>query len=445
MPEGSIVMKSIASGTLLVAFFFCMGCATPACILSTRNAVPAYRLPCEFRTCSKQPSIPLDLNLLGQQRPRGGHRLSAGDLVGVYVGGVLPPNVDDQAVVLPPVAIAGDIYYPPFGRINTPAIGVPLEIRDNGTLRLPLLGLVNLEGKTLEEATNMIRDAYEKEEVVQKGRERVYLALIRSRVRRVVVMRDDAQAQSPTFIPKTAVPFTKIGKGEVIDLPIYENDILHALSTSGGLPGIDTYSEVWVFRSRDTGVSDPAVIQQQIHDAGSPEQFASRWLQDERQVVRIPLRVDPNQPIPFTEDDITLQDGDVVYLQPREREYFYSGGQLPGGKVPLPRDQDIDFVEAVALVNGATGGPSNASIFRAGPGTICPPTQGLIVRKMPNGQQLRIRVDLNRALNNPAERILIQPEDEVLLFFKPSELYSNLFFNYVGASVGVNYTSLVTQ
>ncbi len=67
---------------------------------------------------------------------------------------------------------------------------------------------------------------------------------------------------------------------------------------------------------------------------------------------------------------------------------------------------------------------------------MVPPTDVLIVRKLPNGQQLRIRVDLNRALHDPNERILMQPEDQILLFYKPGELYTNIFLNFIG--VGVN-------
>lgn len=433
-------MKSLAFRVLLTVTLLNIGCATPACIMSVRNAVPAYRLPIEFRTCSRQNLVPIDLNLLGQQRPPEGHRLAEGDLLGVYIGGVLPPRVDDQASILPPVAIAGNIYYPAMGRVNTPTIGVPLELRTNGTVRLPLIGLVNLQDRSLEEATEIVRTAYEKRGFLAEGRERVYLSLIRARVRRIVIMRDDAQAAFPTFVAKAAVPFTKIGRGEVIDLPVYENDVLHALGATGGLPGIDVFSEVWIFRNREANCIDPAIIQQQIQSAGSPEKFAESWVQKERQLVRIPLRVNPDQPLPFAEEDVVLNDGDVVYLPPREIEYFYTGGQLAGGKVPLPRDRDLDVMEAIAYVNGSAGGSTNDTIFHAGPGTIFPPTQALVVRKLPNGQQLRIRVDLTRALNNPNERILIQPEDQLLLFYKPKELYANLFLNYIGVSIGATYS-----
>jgi hypothetical protein len=38
-----------------------------------------------------------------------------------------------------------------------------------------------------------------------------------------------------------------------------------------------------------------------------------------------------------------------------------------------------------------------------------------VIRRTPNGGQVAIRVDLNRALRDPRERILIQPRDVILL------------------------------
>jgi hypothetical protein len=49
----------------------------------------------------------------------------------------------------------------------------------------------------------------------------------------------------------------------------------------------------------------------------------------------------------------------------------------------------------------------------------------IIVRKLPDGQELKIRVDLNRAIVQPRDRILIQPGDLVMLQFKPWEYVGN--------------------
>lgn len=423
--------------SLLALLFPSAGCALqPHCIMNVKDAVPAYRLPCEYRNCGREGTVPLDLSLLSQQRPDD-HEIAAGDLLGLYVAGVVPAKVEDQPVILPPQAGSGGEYYPPYGKLRAPNVGMPIEISSHGAMRLPLVGKVDVANLTIDEATDKVRAAYEAKGIVQKDRERVMLTLIRPRVTRVVVMREDAQAP-PQFLRKDSVPYTKVGHGEVIDLPAYENDVLHALAESGGLPGIDAYSEVWVFRNRLGQPMEAQALQQQLATPDAAREFAERWEHAERQLVRIPLRVYPGAPLPFSEEDILLEDGDVVYLPPREEEYFYTGGQLLGGKIPLPRDKDIDVLEAIALANGAVGGPSvSNSIFRTGPGNVIPPTQALVVRKLPNGQLLRIRVDLNRALHDPNERMLLHPEDQLFVFYKPSELYTNILLNFIGVNVNL--------
>jgi hypothetical protein len=66
------------------------------------------------------------------------------------------------------------------------------------------------------------------------------------------------------------------------------------------------------------------------------------------------------------------------------------------------------------------------------------PSRALVIRKLANGQQVTIRVDLARAMYDPRERILLQPDDQLLVFYKPSELYSNIFLNYVGFNFNFN-------
>ena len=140
-----------------------------------------------------------------------------------------------------------------------------------------------------------------------------------------------------------------------------------------------------------------------------------------------------------------LQDGDIVYIEPRIADVYYTGGLLPGGQIPLPRDHDIDVVEAIALAQGSVGGPggvSGASVFRAGggPGNVVPPTRVLIVRKLPNGEQFAIRIDLSRAMRDSKERIIIQPGDVVMLHYKPSEIAANVALNFFNFNVLLNPT-----
>ena len=190
-------MKPLAFGILsLVIASLTVGCASSKCILHVHDAVPAYRLPCEFHKCSREGTIPIDLSLLSQQRPKEGHRLGTGDLIGVYVAGVLPPKIDDQPLLYQQLSMSAN-YYPPYGRVLSPNMGIPVDINSEGAVRLPLIGKLNLKDQTLEEATDSIRKAYEKKNVLQEDRERVLISLLRPRVKRVVVMRDDAQVPAP--------------------------------------------------------------------------------------------------------------------------------------------------------------------------------------------------------------------------------------------------------
>ncbi len=63
-----------------------------------------------------------------------------------------------------------------------------------------------------------------------------------------------------------------------------------------------------------------------------------------------------------------------------------------------------------------------------------PPGRIFILRKTPCNGQINIEVDLARAINNPRERVLIQPGDTIILRYKPEEELLNFslgtFFTY---------------
>jgi hypothetical protein len=71
-------------------------------------------------------------------------------------------------------------------------------------------------------------------------------------------------------------------------------------------------------------------------------------------------------------------------------------------------------------------------VFRAGagPGNVIPPSRAVVIRKLPNGQQLMIRVDLSKARHDVRERIIIQPGDFVMMHYKPGEIAGNVALNF---------------
>ena len=101
---------------------------------------------------------------------------------------------------------------------------------------------------------------------------------------------------------------------------------------------------------------------------------------------------------------------------------------------PMPRDEDIDVIEAIALANGSVGGPlgqSGVALAGGTPGYMVRPTRVIILREMPDGRQLPIRVDLARAMVDQKERILIQPNDVIMLQMKPAQAFFNGMLNLV--------------
>jgi hypothetical protein len=325
-------------------------------------------------------------------------------------------------------------YYPPNGTTRGPVLGPQMNVRPDGTVRLPLVGRIKVTGLTLDEATDQIIQQYRQKEVILPERERILVSLVKPRVNRVMVIREDMPIINQTSLLKPALLFPKHGRAQVVDLPAYENDVLHALTHTNGLPGIDAKSEAWVIR-RGMSEGKLEALQARLDD-----ETALAELKQCSEYVRIPLRVNPGEPLGFGPEDVILNDGDVLLVPSRHDEMFYTGGLLLGGEIPLPRDKDLDIVEAMALVGGSVsspGGQAGAFLRTGGPTNLIPPTRGIVVRKLPDGELLAISVDLNRALTDPVERVIIQPDDMVMLLYTPRELVGNMLLSFV------NFTFLI--
>jgi hypothetical protein len=270
----------------------------------------------------------------------------------------------------------------------------------------------------------------------------VLVQLAKPRTYRIVVLREDTGGGPPVVVnPSSTTILSRRGTAEVVELRAGENDVLHALAKSGGLPGEDAANEVWVLR----GMSAEGDVLARLQGGTGMTEMTDGECQ--ASVIRIPLRVAvdacPETPfespghahLPLTPEEVALNDGDVVVVQARTNEFFYTGGLLTASKLPIPRDHDLDVMGAVAMGNGSLGGPaginSAALQFRAGPGNIIPPSRVLIIRRVAPDQQLVIRVDLKKAFHDPSERINIAPEDIVLLKYKPWELLGNVALNFI--------------
>ena len=157
-------------------------------------------------------------------------------------------------------------------------------------------------------------------------------------------------------------------------------------------------------------------------------------------VLRIPLRVAPGETPPqLTSEDVTLYDGDVVYIQSREAEVFYTGGLLRGGVYPIPRDYDLDVMGAIATAGGTVG--ASAGSTTAGASTqvssILPASRILVLREV-NGKQYAIQIRQREMLRDSSQRILIEPNDVILIEYTPIELWFNILYNTISFRITPN-------
>ena len=407
---GSRVLIAIVCGVSV-----CLtGCA--AFTNPVQVGVPVRELPPELLATPKEANEPLPLWMLRGQ-PDTNRTLQPGDVLGVYVEGVLGGSSES-----PPVQYTGlsDVV---------PSLGYPMPIREDGSLSLPMVPDVKVAGLTVAEAEKRVTDLYVNEaNVVNADRARIIVTMMRPRHERVLVIRQDSPTRgariSTTGPLRTrgnllgtaegVIGGSRNGAGLIVDLPPNENDVLTALTLSGGLPGLDAANEVTVYR----GSLDPLAGNDAYFEGYQADTLEGQF--QTSQTMKIPLRINPCDPVEFGPQDVTLSTGDIVFIGARNTEVFYAGGLLPSGEYPLPRDYDLDAVEAVMqvlgpLVNGGINA-SNLSGAIVAPGMGSPSPRLLtVLRRTRDGRQIPIRVDLHHALRDPRENLIIQPSDVLIL------------------------------
>ena len=391
------------------------------------DGIPASRLPADFFPEPKSDLIPVDISILSIEPPRD-YQIAAGDILGVYIEGVLPFNPPNQPPAPPPV------NFPEAESTLPPSIGFPIAVQDDGTLSLPLIEPLPVDGLTLDQVRDAIRDAYIEEDILRAEKARPIVTLIRERTYDVIVVREDASQIGGGGGGNIRGGSDFSASGGLVKLPAYQNDILHALVQTGGLPGLNAKNEVKVLRASQ---ADQRKRAQFLRAFYAQQQAAMQdpcacppKLPEDPSILRIPLRVKPGVIPDVTEDDVRLQDGDIVYIESRETEVFYTGGLLNGGEFPLPRDYDLDVLGAISIAGSAVGG--SARQFGgggAGGGQIglegVPPGMLYVLRKTECNGQIAIEVDLADAINNPRSRPLVQPGDTLILQYKCEEQLIN--------------------
>lgn len=348
LPPVARLLGAVALLPVAVAGGGCLSVGrVPAGCCPAPDGIPVRRLPAEVVCRHRGPLEPVPLNLLRRPAPPA-YRVDAGDVLAVYA--------EDVLGVRGPVPTTPN----PNPAAPTPAAqGYPLTVQDDGTILIPEVPPVPVRGMTVPEVRQAIVKAITVDKkLIVPGKERVTVEVLQPRRVRVLVVRDDAAVPSPEG------GFSLLLEGD-------RNDLLEALTRTGGLPGPGAKPAVTVRR----GAGDKAT-----------------W-------VRVPVRVRPGEVPPITEADVTLREGDTVHVEARGPELYTVVGGHGGGQFPLPPDADLRILEAVA---------------RAG----CPaPACGAVTVSRPVGcnRTITILVDLAMAVTDPRENIAVLPGDTIVM------------------------------
>ena len=247
MPNGIDFFRRFAFGCCL-ALPWLAGCAA----FHPMNGVPARYIPDDMKIGRRNGQRTIDLSLLSQ-KPHLVHLVDSGDVLGIYIGGVLG-KIDEN----PQVQIPQNSDY-------QPAAGVPVTVREDGTISLPMIKALSVRGLTTRETEEAIRLAYTNhdagKEFLRPERERILVSLQRPRQTHVMVVRQDSRNEpvANAAVGLLNLGTTKRGTGKVVALPAYRNDVLNALIATDGLPGLDAENAVYIIR-RQPNLADPASV-----------------------------------------------------------------------------------------------------------------------------------------------------------------------------------------
>ena len=365
--------------------------------------------------------MPVDLRLLGAPVPDE-HVVGSGDVLGIYIADVVG-NRDE----LP------SVDYPGFRLKNAPVepfVGQPIKVEADGTIALPFVDPIHVNGLTIPAVRKLIEIEYvNNTQLIQPGRANIQVSLITPRFVRINVMRQDTRYNLPGLQTPSQFEISRRWSGTTLFLEPKEASVLTAINRTGGLPGIDAMNEIWVMKrveSSEVDETEAPIISQLSGE------LPTMLLKGNTKLIRIPLAQPLEVPLPFGPKDVLLGDDDVVFLPRRDGDFFMTGGLLPGGRFPLARDRDMDVFEAIAVATGSLHGSvagSRSNNFQNGPGGVIAPTEVIIIRSLDDDQQIKIKIDLKTAANDPSHRIKIKRGDVVVLEYKPHEMFSNFVFS----------------
>ncbi len=402
-------MRNIVSiASLAIVISNSSGCGA----LDRNSSISVSQIPIELHARSQDDALQTSISRLRQDAPHA-YQLAPGDILGVHIEDLL-----GEVGKLP-------LVHFPSNSDQRPGSGLPVLVDESGSINLPYIKSLDVTHLTLNQTRMLIEKTYTERGILRPDRAKILVTLLQPREFRVIVVREESGGIDGV---------TKRGVGKTINLPAYENDVLHALNETGGLPGLDAKNEVIVIKNGFQSGTDRDWEIASMMNGGidDPELLGMEG------VVRIPLRFFPENPPIFTQSDIILGNGDIVLIPARNQEVFYTAGILQNGQHTLPRDYSINVIEAITIAGGSVKSRSGSSGISVGVG----PSKLMVLRDTPCGGQIIIKIDVNEALADPAQRILVQAGDTLILKYSLKEHVANIAIDTLRFNFFLNLLSL---
>ena len=230
------------------------------------------------------------------------------------------------------------VHMPKKDSDTLPCMGHPVPVLSGGTVFLPLVREVNVRGLTVAQANERIAQAYVNGEFL-KNKRAVTVALLRKRTVRVTVLHSRPRASG--------------SMATTVNVQAEGATLLSAIAQAGAFDRDATAQLLRGRSSRNAGLMSP------------------------------------------------LRDGDTINLKSPPKQYYYTGGLLPGGEHEIPPGRRPTMLQAMAAAGGSVGGG------RFGP------SQLMVIPR--NGQPY----SLDAVRGGRANRI--NPGDTLMLRYRPRE------------------------
>ncbi len=297
------------------------------------------------------------------------------------------------------VIMAGDVLDVTVATdLETQPRSVPIRVDDLGTIQVPYIGPVQVGGLRFADAEQAIAAAAVQRDIFRHPT--------------VTVERRQMRTHRVTVVGA-------VNKPGVYDLPASNSNVFAALVAAEGL---NTKASPIVEVRRGSGDRDPVERPPLTADASGLDGVRTAgW--DASGPLRV-RQINLVSPAAAASEEYRLSDGDVVHVAEREAlPFFVDGLVAKPGAYPMPPDQPIRILDAIALAGGKNN-PLADKVW--------------IVRQIPGRDEpVLIKASLQRAREDMQENLIVAAGDVISLEETPGTFVYNLLkgFVHIGGTV----------